>query len=100
MLTGVWSRVFRDALLEVSFIGVWGGEVIGALAETMVDIILDMLAAVSANMLAAVINAVEFVVSIYLEWTPPFCWAACTFWVMTVADFDRLLQDWMPSCHV
>ena len=100
MLTGMWSRVFRDALLEVSFIGVWGGEVIGALAETMVDIILDMLAAVSANMLAAVINAVEFVVSIYLEWTPPFCWAACTFWVMTVADFDRPLQDWMPPCHV
>ena len=67
ILTGVWSGTFRNVLLEVSFVGVWDDVLIDTLTEEIVDIILGMLTAVSVNMLAAVINAVEFVTSTCLE---------------------------------
>ena len=61
----------------------------------------DILTAIDANKLVAVMTALEFTLSSVLLETPLLsCCAPCSCWPMTLLDCDRALQAWKPSDHL
>ena len=72
----------------------------GALISVAPDGGVEMLTGVSANVVAAVMTALEFTMSTSLEEWLLFCWTTFVCWPAAVLDCHRDLQASIPWYHV
>ena len=93
--------VVAEETTDVVMVNMFSGVYVDITIDFVSDIDVEVLTDANTNLLVTTITNSWFAMSATWEGEPmSFCWPAFSCWALNGLDCDRVLQAWIPSCHV